>query len=126
MRGNRIRTIGPALAKDLLAIAEGDAGPTSGCPSAKPITIDGIATSDFTVVVRMGKQRQEDRFFIVPTIVAWGEISKRQTEHKQRGRKDMGMWRLSFKERKDGREAAGTWIEKKWGQYEGAWDLLDG
>ena len=82
----------------------------------------GIATSDFTVVVRMGKQRQEDRFYIVPL----GEISKRQTEHKQRGRKDVGMWRLSFKERKDGREAAGTGIEKKWGQYEGAWDLLDG
>ena len=77
MRGNRIRTIGPALAKDLLAIAEGDAGPTSGCPSAKPITIDGIATSDFTVVVRMGKQRQEDRFYFVPTIVTWGEISKK-------------------------------------------------
>jgi hypothetical protein len=32
----------------------------------------------------------------------------------------MGMWR------KDGREEAGTGIEKKWGQYEGAWDLLDG
>jgi len=27
----------------------------------------------------------------------------------------MGMWRLSFKERKDGREAAGTEIEKKMG-----------
>ena len=38
----------------------------------------------------------------------------------------MSMWRLSFKQRKDGREAAGTGIEKKWGQYEGAWDLLDG
>ena len=107
-------------------LPKGDAGPIGGCPSVKPITIDGIATSDFTVVVRMGKQPQEDRFYIVPTIVTWGEISKRQTEHKQRGRKDMGMWRLSFKERKDGREAAGTWIEKKWGQYEGAWDLLDG
>ena len=33
----------------------------------------GIATSDFTVVVRMGKQRQEDRFYIVPL----GEISKK-------------------------------------------------
>ena len=81
----------------------------------RPKAIDGIATSDFTVVVRMGKQREEDRFYIVPTIVAWGEISKRQTEHKQRGRKDMGMWRLSFKERKDGREAARTGIEKKMG-----------
>ena len=45
----------------------------------KTITIDGIATSDFAVVVSMCKQRQEDRFYIVPTIVAWGEISKRQT-----------------------------------------------
>ena len=52
---------------------------------------------------------------LVGARVAWGEISKRQTEHKQRGRKDMGMCRLSFKERKDGREAAGTEIEKKMG-----------
>ena len=101
----------PLLRKISWLLPKGDVGPISGCPSAKPITIDGIATSDFTVVVRMGKQRQEDRFYIVPL----GEISKRQTEHKQRGRKDMGMWRLSFKERKDGREAAGTEIEKKMG-----------
>jgi hypothetical protein len=105
----------PLLRKISWLLPKGDAGPISGCPSAKPITIDGIATSDFTVVVRMAKQRQEDRFYIVPTIVARGEISKRQTAHKQRGRKDMGMWRLSFKDRKDGREAAGTGIEKKMG-----------
>ena len=96
-------------------LPKGVAGPIRDGHRQKPITIDGIATSDFTVVVRMGKQRQEDRFYIVPTIVAWGEISKRQTEHKQRGRKDMGMWRLSFKKRKDKREAAGTEIEKKMG-----------
>lgn len=38
----------------------------------------------------------------------------------------IGMWRLSFSDPNDGQEEAGRRIEKKWHQYEGAWDLLDG
>lgn len=92
-----------------------------------PITTADIADSDFTVVVRMGERREDDRFYVVPTTVAWKEIAKRQSEHrnKKTGVKEIGMWRLSFSGRKDGQEEAGRGIERKWGQYEAAWDLLD-
>jgi hypothetical protein len=80
------------------------------------------------VVVRMGEQRENDQFYVVPTTVAWKEIAKRQLAHKKKksGVKEIGMWRLSFSDRKDGREEAGRGIEKKWRPYEGAWKLLDG
>jgi hypothetical protein len=60
------------------------------------ITAKGIKKTDFTVVVRMGKSREADRFYVVPTEVVWKEIGKRQTEQKPRGRKEIGMYRLSF------------------------------
>jgi len=90
------------------------------------ITTADITHSDFTIIVRMGRRREDDRFYVVPTTVAWKEIGKRQREHREKDVKDIGMWRLSFSDRKDGREEAGAGIERKWGQYQGAWDLLDG
>jgi hypothetical protein len=63
---------------------------------------------------------------LVGARVAWGEISKRQTEHKQRGRKDMGMCRLSLRSGRTAEGQRGLGLRKKWRQYEGAWDLLDG
>jgi hypothetical protein len=99
-----------------------------GFSPGETITTADITASDFTVVVRMGERREGDRFYVVPTTVAWKEIAKRQLEHKNKesGVKEIGMWRLSFSDRKDGQQEAGRGIERKWGQYEGAWDLLDG
>ena len=96
-----------------------------GFAAGKPIATTDVATSDFTIIVRMGERRQDDRFYVVPTIVVLKEIRKRQSEHAERGVRDIGMWRLSFGDRRDGREEAGTGIERKWRQYESAWDLLD-
>lgn len=97
-----------------------------GFQKDKPITLKGITVTDFTIVVRMGNNRKDDRFYVVPTTVVWKEIGKRQAEHKPRGVKDIGMWRLSFSERRDGREEAGRGIERKWRQYLDKWELLDG
>lgn len=98
-----------------------------GFTPEEPITTDDIGDSDFTIIVRMGEQRQGDRFYVVPTTVVWAEISKRQSEHGERSAaKEIGMWRLSFRDRKDGQERGGVGIERKWQQYEGAWELLDG
>jgi hypothetical protein len=91
-----------------------------GFTPGKPITTADITSCDFTVVVRMGKRRRDDRFYVVPTTVAWKEISKRQSEHTEKGVKDIGMWRLSFSDCKDAREEAGAGIERKWRRYEGA------
>lgn len=97
-----------------------------GFRAGKPITAAGINETDFTIVVRMGRTREEDRFYVVPTAVVWKEIGKRQAEHRARGTTDIGMWRLSFNERKDGIKEAGAGIEKKWSKYLGRWELLDG
>ncbi|MGH7064665.1 MAG: hypothetical protein ACREET_11345 [Stellaceae bacterium] len=96
-----------------------------GFAPGMPITTTDIVASDFTIIVRMGKQRQDDRFYIVPTTEVRKEIADRQREHKERGTNDIGMWRLGFADRKDGRPEAGAGIERKWEQYEGAWNLLD-
>jgi hypothetical protein len=99
------------------------------CEGFRPrqaITTKGIKETDFTVLVRMGNNREGDRFYVVPTIVVWKEIGKRQAEQKPRGRKEIGMWRLSFNERRDGRVKAGHGIERRWSQYLDRWELLDG
>jgi hypothetical protein len=98
----------------------------SGFQPGKPITSKTVGPTDFTIVVRMGNQHGSDQFYVVPTVVAYKEIGKRQSEHAERGVKDIGMWRLSFAPRKDGKEAAGSGIEKKWAEYLDRWDLLDG
>ena len=97
-----------------------------GFQPGKPITPTDRGETDFTIIVRMGNQHGDDRFYVVPTAVAFQEIGKRQSEHAERGVKDIGMWRMSFAPRKDGKEEAGADIESKWGRFLGRWDLLDG
>jgi hypothetical protein len=97
-----------------------------GFPPGKPITTHGISGTDFTIVVRMGNERKDDQFYVLPTAVVWKEISTRQAEHKPRLVKDIGMWRLSFKDRRDGQEEAGRGIERKWRRYLNNWERLDG
>jgi hypothetical protein len=98
----------------------------SGFTPGTPIITDGIADSDFTVIVRMGDRRPDDRFYVVPTLVALKEVALRQKERAERGANEIGMWRLRFADRRDGRAEAGAGIERKWGRYEGAWNLLEG
>jgi len=103
--------------------------PAFVCGSFKPdapITTADVTATDFTVIVRMGDRRQNDRFYVVPTHEVRKEIGERQKERGERGVKDIGMWRMSFADRKDGRPEAGAGIERKWGHFEGAWDSLDG
>jgi hypothetical protein len=95
----------------------------SGFEPGERITARRIGKTDFTVIVRMGDKRGEDKFYVVPTDRVWAEIGKRQ-KHKIGGR-DIGMWRLSFTERRDGREEAGRGIERKWGKYLENWEQLD-
>jgi hypothetical protein len=113
----RVKTCRPGMAAFLMG----------GFAPGKPITTSDIVTSDFTIIVRMGKQRQDDRFYILPTAVVWKEIAQRQLEHQERGTsREIGMWRLSFSDHKDRQERGGIGIERKWKQYEDAWELLDG
>jgi hypothetical protein len=97
-----------------------------GFQPGKPITPKTVGPTDFTIVVRRGNQHAADRFYVVPTAVAYEEICERQSKQAERGVKDIGMWRLSFAPRKDGQPEAGRDIEKKWGKYLDRWDSLDG
>lgn len=95
-----------------------------GFRPGEPVTTKDVGATNFTIVVRMGNHRQDDQFYVLPTAVALKEIGKRQSA--QKGRKDIGMWRLSFAPRKDHKEEAGRDIARKWGEYLGRWDKLDG
>jgi hypothetical protein len=99
----------------------------SGFQPGEPITTETVEPTEFTIVVRMGNQHGADRFYVVPTKVAYTEIGNRQRETAEKGgRKDIGMWRLSFAPRKDGKPEAGTDIDIKWGKYLDFWDSLNG
>jgi hypothetical protein len=111
----RVKTCRP----DMRAVVHG------GFRPGEPITLDYITSTDFTIIVRMGENRQQDQFFVVPTDVVRREVAERQKERKLKGIKDIGMFRLSFIERPDGQLEAGTGIDKKWAHYKGRWDLLD-
>jgi hypothetical protein len=96
-----------------------------GFHPSEPITTKDVGATDFTIVVRMGKHRQDDQFYVLPTAVALKEIGKRQSAQRGVGIKDIGMWRLSFAPRKDRQEEAGRDIQGKWEKYLGRWDMLD-
>ena len=98
----------------------------SGFHPGEPITTKDVGATEFTIVVRMGNQRQDDQFYVVPTSVVLKEIGKRQHKQSENGIKDIGLWRLSFAPRKDLQEEAGRDIKGKWEKYLGCWDMLDG
>jgi hypothetical protein len=86
---------------------------------------------DFTVLVRMGEQRESDQFYVVPTGIVRDEISARERDYigqlKRDGgeRKNTGHWTLRLQQRKDGREEGGWGLAHKWKQHLDAWEALD-
>lgn len=127
LKGNRtvhlrVKTCGPNVAGFQFG----------GLPSGGVATTDKISGSDFTILVRMGDQREKDQFYIVPTAVVQKEIALRKKDYlkspKRDGspRKDTGHWTLRLCERKDGREEGGWGLVEKWRKYLGGWSLLDG
>jgi len=93
---------------------------------AQEITFDGIAGTDFTVVVRMGSTRNEDRFYIVPTRVVLQALDEHRRASLARGVKDEGHWVLKWRGRRDGQSQPNYGFEKKWEKYLDRWDRLDG
>jgi hypothetical protein len=94
-----------------------------GFPPNAPIPMDGIADSDFTILVRMGKTRATDKFYIMPTIQLRKEVAERQRSYlsvptrKGPARKDTGHWTLHFHR--------ATNIDENWGKYLEVWELLE-
>jgi hypothetical protein len=96
------------------------------------ITVDGISATDFTIIVRMGADRNDDEFYIVPTLVVQEALAAHRTaylaERKRDGgpRKDDGHWTLHWRELRSGQPKPNYGFEKKWAEYRDGWDRLDG
>src|SRR5215472_15594268 len=89
------------------------------------ITFDDIAGTDFTVVVRMGATRNDDRFYVVPTRVVLQAVDKHRRASLARGVKDDGHWVLKWRERRDEQSKPNYGFEKKWAEYLNRWNGLE-
>jgi hypothetical protein len=89
------------------------------------ITTDGIADTDFTVIVRMGTSREDDQFYIIPTKVVREALSAHRTASLST-QQDRGHWVLRWRELHSGKAKPNYGFERKWVRYLNAWDQLDG
>ena len=89
------------------------------------ITFDDIAATDFTVVVRMGATRNDDRFYVVPTRVVLQAVDKHRRASLARDVKDDGHWVLKWRERRDEQSNPNYGFEKKWAEYLNRWGGLE-
>jgi hypothetical protein len=89
------------------------------------ITFDDIVGTDFTIIVRMGATRNDDRFYVVPTRVVLQALDEHRRASLARGVKDEGHWVLKWRERRDGQSQPNYGFEKKWAEYLNRWDGLD-
>jgi hypothetical protein len=70
-------------------------------PGSKAV-LKGIRSNDFTALVSMGNERDEDRFFIVPTRVVRKSLNSHMDEYlsmmtrEGQPRKDTGQWTLHW------------------------------
>jgi len=78
------------------------------------ITTDDIRGTDFTVVVRIGSRRDEDRFYVVPTGVVLQALAEHRRASLARGVKDNGHWVLKWRELRSGQSQPNYGFEKKW------------
>jgi hypothetical protein len=89
------------------------------------ITFDDIAGTDFTVVVRMGVMRNDDRFYIVPTRIVLQALKEHRRASLTRGVQDKGHWVLQWDELRSGQSQPNYGFEKKWEKYLDGWQQLD-
>jgi hypothetical protein len=96
------------------------------------ITVDGVMATDFTIIVRMGADRNDDEFYIVPTRVVREALAAHRTaylaESRRDGgrRKDDGRWVLRWHELRSRQPKPNYGFEKKWEEYRDGWERLSG
>jgi hypothetical protein len=98
-------------------------------PRGQKIVTNGFSDVDFTVLVSMGKTRNEDEFYIVPTSVVRVAVSAHREHYlaqlKRNGEKriDNGQWSLRLRDSNSKDPSYG--FEKKWQQYKSNWLSLE-
>jgi hypothetical protein len=85
----------------------------------QPLPVDH---SHFTILVTMGREREGDQFYVIPSHVVRQECALRQREVYP---SDRGAWNMRLADRKDGEVRAGWGIRNKWKQYCEAWEGLE-
>jgi hypothetical protein len=102
-----------------------------GFVPGKEITFDNLRSSDFTILVRMGEDRQNDDFYILRTRVVREQLNKYRQRYlatpRRDGfkRKDLGHWTLRLAEMRSGEDRDSYGFAKKWAPYRDNWSLLD-
>src|SRR5205807_1404123 len=97
-----------------------------GTRKNQEIMTDDIRETDFTVVVRMGAVRNQDRFYVVPSQAVLQALAEwRRASLAEPGREDKGHWVLRWREHRDGQSRPNYGFEKKWAKYLDRWDHLD-
>ena len=102
-----------------------------GTVPGKEITFDDLSSSDFTILVRMGEDRQGDDFYILPTRVVRQQLNNYRRSFlgtpRRDGlnRKDLGHWTLCLAEMRSGEGRDNYGLATKWASYRDNWGLLD-
>ena len=102
-----------------------------GSHAGQELTTAGLATTDYTILVRMGVKRHDDCFYVIPTSTLWDQINVHRNAFlapKLDGstRKDVGHWTLRLNHLKSGELKPNYGFSSKWAQYLNAWPSLDG
>lgn len=96
------------------------------------ISARGFSKTDYTILVRMGEDREGDAFYVIPTAEVRKRISISRADYlnkrKRDGgkRKDLGHWSLLLNEARNGEDRSDHGFARKWKRYLNAWASLEG
>jgi hypothetical protein len=116
----RVKTCGPAQ----------DAFQFSAKPGQEMTTAD-LADGDYTILVRMGRVRRDDQFYVIPTRILREQINAHrraflnQPRRDGNSRKDLGHWTLRLQPTRSGEERPNYGFASKWKAYREAWETLE-
>jgi hypothetical protein len=90
-----------------------------------------LRSSDFTILVHMGEDRQSDHFYILPTRDVRLQLNKYRRRYldtpRRDGlkRKDLGHWTLRLAEMRSGEDRDSYGFARKWASHRDNWALLE-
>jgi hypothetical protein len=76
------------------------------CPIGKELPSESLPATDYTILVRMGDVREDDRFYVIPTRILRKQINDRRREPSGDGksRLDFGLCTLRLRRHRSGGE----------------------
>jgi hypothetical protein len=117
----RVKTCGPGQ----------DAFQFSSRPGQK-LTTDDITDLDYTILIRMGGDREGDRYYVIPTRILREQINAHRRafldnlRRDGNSRQDLGHWTLRLNPIRGGEDRPNYGFAQKWDAYRDAWKSLDG